>query len=472
MVPPVTTIGENFRARRRAAGKAVAAAPVRARAAALGPDLLLLAALALLGLLSLRYGFDAYLLVTGDALYAVQMAEHSLLDYRPPAPNRLFPDVLLHWLAAPMLGDPLAQKLAVGAVLFVASAIAIGLAKGALAFALFVVVTVSGGFEFLVSATHYSLALCVLMVVLARGGRLEWPLLGLIVFSNPMVLVPLAFLLVEPAAPRRHAAVAATVAVAMVLNTLYSEFSESLVHMLLVFPPWFGVVWVATRYGLARTLMISTAGVLTLAVATGLMPGRYGVAVAAAFVPLLFPTVRPAADWRHVVVPGLVLAIFFATADWSRQERMAAGHACVVAELQRRGIDTIAAEHWTAKPLDFAARDASVALTITQTDFARNRVHPWMAPHSYYGEPTPWAVRSDDVCTRITSDGTYCGQAETAAVARAEPICDGFTLYRYETAVPALHRPAPDGKWQAIVHNLSGYVETARRRLGIRAEQR
>src|SRR5690606_2100867 len=110
----------------------------------------------------------------------------------------------------------------------------------------------------------------------------------------------------------------------------------------------------------------------------------------------------------------------------------------------------VAVGHWTAKPLYFAARQAGLPLTITQTDFARNASHPWMAPHSFYGEPTRYAVRDADTCTLIDPSATYCGQASVAKVENVTPICGIFELYRYETAVPEHHTARPASKIDAI----------------------
>src|SRR5690606_30642799 len=100
-------------------------------------------------------------------------------------------------------------------------------------------------------------------------------------------------------------------------------------------------------------------------------------------------------------------------------------------------IDNVAVPHWTAKPLYFAAKNAAMTLTITQVDFARNISHPWMAPRSFYGQPTNYAVRDADTCSIIDGSDTNCGHATLAAVAETTPLCEMFDLYRYETAVPA-----------------------------------
>ena len=429
------------------------------------PMPLLALALVLLAAFNLGRGFDAYDFVNGDTLYPIQMLDFGLLDYRPPPPNRIFPDVALHWLVQFAASEPMAQKLVVGVVLFGLTALAVGLFQGMLAFTLFAAIFVSNGFGFLVSASHYSLPLTVLIYRFAHGRRAELPLLFLLVFSNPLVLLPLAFPLTEPAALRRHAARAAIVFAALAANTLYSEFSETFIQILVVFPLWYAAVWTAGRLGVARLVCLSICLLLPVGAALGLLPARYGVAVAASALLLIFPLRRPAFDWRYVAFPAATVAIFFATADWRRSDSMHAAFDCLAGELAGRGIGVVAADHWSSKPLYFAAKARDVPLTITQTDFASNTVHAWMAPHSFYGEPTEWAVRSSDTCTLIDGSATYCGQASAAQVASVEPVCGVFELYRYETPVPANHAGVPSGKWDAIGRNLDRYIGVAMRRL-------
>lgn len=436
-----------------------------ARRSALWATLLMALTLALLAVFNLRQGFDVFTFVNGDSLYPVQMLDFGLLEFRPPPPSRLFPDVALHWLAQPFLSDPLAQKLAVGTALFALMLFFVGTVKGPLALALFAAVLMSNGFEVLVSATHYSLPLTVLLYQFARGRRWETPALFTLTFFNPLILLPLAFLLVEPDRPRAHAERAVAVLAALALNTAYSEFSSTIVQIVALFPFWYAGVWLARRLGLKNLAAVAVCVALPLAALAGLVHARYAVPVAASVLVLMVPTRRAAIDWRALAFPVLAVAVFAATADWRRHDRMQAAYGCLVDELAGRGISVIAAGHWTAKPLYFAAKKAGLPLTITQTDFARNISHPWMAPHAFYGEPTQWAVRDDDTCTMIDPSATYCGQATMAAVAETVPVCGAFELYRYEAAVPERHLARPSGKIEAIGRNLMHYVGVVMSRL-------
>lgn len=428
-------------------------------------DAVLATVLAVLAAASLVKGFDAFEFVTGDALFSIQILDFGAFEFRPPPPNRLVPDIALHWLVNPLLPDPYLQKLAVGLLLFVVSALSVGLFRGLVAFALFGAIMVSNGFEFLVSAMHYSLPLTVLACLLARGTRLELPVLFVFVFSNPLVLLPLAFVLVEPDTVSRHLARAAIVAAALAVNTAYSEFSATLLQILAFFPVWYAGAWVVRRLGVGQLAIAALCVMLPLAAAAGLVDARYAVPVAASLVVVLFPARSARFDWRYLAFPVLAVAIFLATVDHTRKDRLAAAYACLADELRQRGIDTIAAGHWTAKPLYFAAKQAGLKLTIAQTDFQRNASHPWMAPHSFYGEPTRYAVRDSDTCTLIDPSATYCGQARVAAVESVTPLCGLFELYRYETPVPANHTPRPAGKADAILRNLGHYVSAVTSRL-------
>lgn len=420
--------------------------------------------LALLAVYSLFRGFDAFEFVTGDALYSIHMLDYGILDFRPPPPNRIVPDIALHWLVNPFVDDPYQQKLLVGAIIFVVTSLGVGLSLGPLAFAAFSAIMLSNGLGILVSATHYSLPLTVLLWLATRGTRLELPMLFVLTFSDPLILLPLAFVLVERQELRMHLARAVSIIAALAVNTLYSEFSATIVQIVALFPLWFACVWIARQLGLTRTAMVAICVLLPLASAFGFGTDRYTVPVAASLVLLLFPAQSWRIDWRYAVVPAVAIAIFLVTVDKRRMETVNAGYQCLVGELEARNIDTVAAGHWTAKPLYFAAKQAGIALTVTQTDFARNISHPWMAPRSFYGAPTTYAVRDSDTCTRIDNSDTYCGQAKLASVAEVTPLCGMFELYRYETAVPARHA-SPDGKVEAILHNLNHYIETVATKL-------
>lgn len=421
-------------------------------------SLLLALTLALVAAFNAWHGFDIFDFVNGDTLYPVQMIQHGWLDYRPPPPNRIFPDVAAHWLAQPFVPDPLQQKLVVGIGLFVLTILAVGMVKGLLATAVFSAIFLSNGFEVLVSASHYSLPFTVLLYLFARGGRWELPALLFLTFSNPLILLPLAFVLVEPDTARRHLQRFAVVLAALALNTAYSEFSATFLQIVFAFPVWYAAVWLASRLGLRHLAMAGACMVLPLAAALDLVPARYAVAVAASIALILFPDRHGRLDWRLPLFAVLAVAIFFVTADWTRHDRMQAAYACVVEELAERGIDNVAAGHWTAKPLHFEAVRQGMPMTITQTDFAGSKTHPWMAPHSFNGRPTHWALRDDDTCAFVDPSATYCGQATVAPVAESVRLCGMFDLYRYETAVPADYRPVPSGKVEAIRRNLEHYV--------------
>lgn len=427
--------------------------------------LIMATVLALLVLLNAGNGFDVFNFVNGDTLYPVQMLEHGWLDYRPPPPNRLFPDVFAHWLFEPLFPDPLAQKLAVGIALVAVTFLLVGMVKGLMATALFGAVYLSNGFEVLVSASHYSLPMTVLLYMFAHGGRWEKPALFFLVFCNPLILLPLAFVFVVKASVREHLMRFAVVIAAIVLNTAYSEFSSTFLQIVFGFPVWYAGAWVAMRLGLRNLAMAGAIVFLPIAAALDVVFARYAVSVAASILLLLLPDRRGRLGWQVPAFAACAFAIFFVSADYQRYDQVQAGYQCVVGELAARDITTIAAGHWTAKPLYFEAQRQGVDLTIAQTDFARNATHPWMAPHSFNGIPTQWALRDDDTCAFIDGSATYCGQETVAPIASTERLCGMFGLYRYETAVPANYQPLPSGKTEAIIRNLRHYIDVVMARL-------
>jgi hypothetical protein len=250
-------------------------------------DALLLALLAVLGLTSAMHGFDAAELIRADALYPIQLLDFSPLDFRPPPPNRLFPDVIVHALLA-WTGDPLTQKIVAGLVLFAMTVIAVGLVKGPVVFGAVVVALAAGGFAFVDSACHYTLPLLVLLVQIARPNRtLEGIALALAVFSNMLVLIPLMVLLLDPAGASRFKTRAAIAAMAFGAAALYADFGVSVVQLAVILPLWAAVLLVAQRYGLREALLLAITVALIAGAVAGLVPGRYALPVAAALIVVL-----------------------------------------------------------------------------------------------------------------------------------------------------------------------------------------
>jgi hypothetical protein len=287
------------------------------------------------------------------------------------------------------------------------------------------------------------------------------------------VLIPLMVLLLDPAGASRFKTRAVIAAVAFGAAALYADFGVSVVQLAVILPLWAAVLLVAQRYGLREALLLAITVALIAGAVAGLVPGRYALPVAAALIVVLAPDVTRAFNWRYAAVPAALTVIFLATVDTSRAREITSDFDCLAATLAERGITNVAAEHWTAKPLYFAARQRGSALTITQTDFAEGDNQPWMAPYSFFGAPTKWAVRSDEACRRVNDDPVACGQQSLAPVESQEDICRAFTLYAYEKAVPLRYEPRPVDKLDAIQRQFRAYVEKAAgivaRRLGTAA---
>lgn len=425
-------------------------------------DAALIALIAMMGIIGILRGFDASELISADSLYPVQLLDFPLLDFRPPPPNRLFPDVAVHALLQ-WVGGPLEQKLAAGLVLFALTVVTIGVFKGPVVFASVAVLLGAGGSEAVNSATHYTLPLLVLISQMAgRWRAADAIVLFLVAFSNILVLIPLTVLLLDPTASDRLRLRAAAALSGLTAAALYSDLGVAFVQVALVLPAWAVAVLIAQRLGLRDALVLATIVVLVAAALLGFAPSRYAYPVSAALIVAISPVSRPTFDWRFAIVPAAIVALFLATLDTHHARQTMRDFDCVAAALSERGISNVATDHWTAKPLYFAARSRGQSLTITQTDFREGDTHPWMAPYAFFGAPTSWALRSSSACRRVHDDPTYCGQGHIAAVVKQEAICGEFSLYHYDRAVPLTYEAAPRNKIDAIQRQARSYASKAK----------
>jgi hypothetical protein len=399
------------------------------------------------------------------------MLEVPLLEYRPPPPSRVFPDVLAHALIYPFGGDLLTQKIIAGTAIFLLSAVLIGMYKGRAAFSLYILITVCCGFGFLNTGYHYSLPLTLLLYQLARRTRADLPVLFLVVFSDVLLLMPLAMLFVQRAERHDLRRVLLTSALAFVASVWYSEFSEAIADFAIVLPVFCIVTVVANRLGLLRTLIVACCVLLPVGAMLGVVPARYGLPVAATMLLLLFETVRAELNWRHFAAPAIIIAVFLMTVDRNHLDRLEGGYRCLIGELQKNNVDAVAVEYWTARPLYYAARKSNVTLTITQTDFLENDSDAFMAPYSFYGVPTHWAVRNNDTCATFEPGPKSCNQPAAGKVLFHASVCGIFELYRYEETVPHDYLPPPRTKSESISRHLQTYVSKALSRLQRQVER-
>jgi hypothetical protein len=419
----------------------------------------IIALLAILAARALINPFEAWWLLTGDALYPIVMIDYSIFEFRPPPPNRLVPDVALHWLLSPFVADPLDQKIVAGSLLFLALSLIVGILKGLGVLVLVTAVMVSLGGGFLDSSSHYSLPLIVLMVLLAsRSRRLDSAAYFIAAFANLMSVFLLAVLLVDPKLAGRVKPRALASVLGLLGGAFYADLGTAFLQVAAVLPVWLVVVFLAERWGLKALLCLLVAVALMTGAALGVVPERYAVGISASLAIMMTPSQAPSFDWRHIALPLAVLAIVWSTADIATARRQQAAFECLVTELKTRRIDTIAVDHWTAKPLYLAAKSRAVPLQITQTDFERGTQHPWMAPYEFFGAPTPWAVRNSFACGPLTTEDKYCGQASTARVELSEPVCSAFVLFRYASPIPRNFVNKPSSKLDAFARQLAEYI--------------
>ena len=431
-------------------------------------------ALAIIGLATVGVlkGFDAAQLISGDALYPVQMVQYWPLDFRPPPPNRIFPDVLAHLLISPVIHDPLTQKLVAGSAILLLVTIFIGLYKGHLVYALTIALFSTAGLEAINSTFHYALPLLILLYQVAKNDRLwRWPILALAVFSDLLALFPLAILLTDTNDVREASKRLTVALLALTAAAAYSDLGAAFAKIALVLPIWIAALVIARHFQAHMLLCTVVALALLLAAFTGLIPLRYAIPIAIAIAIALTDLQRPNFNWRYAITPLAMITVFATTTDSTRANATTTAFDCLARTLADRRIQIVATDHWTAKPLYFAHRKAATNLIITQTDFADGDIHPWMAPYSFHGRPTIWGVRYKTSCRLRNNDRTYCGQATIAPVIRTEQLCNEFELYQYTHPIPQLYTAPPQTKLQAISRALANYIAKARnllaRKLGI-----
>src|SRR5690606_36468418 len=133
-------------------------------------------------------------------------------------------------------------------------------------------------------------------------------------------------------------------------------------------PVWALGVWLLTRLGLRTWFCLAMVVALPAGVALGVVPVRYGIPIAASRVQLL-PLRARAAHWHLLVAPVAALMLFLVSAQWDRQDQLVADYDCLLEEIGRREIATVATDHWNAKPLYFAAKAAGREIGIVQIRF-------------------------------------------------------------------------------------------------------
>lgn len=431
-------------------------------------DGVLILAVALLGLLGTIQSFDTSLLISADALYPVAMLDFGVLDFRPPPPNRLVPDVAVHWVVSWFTSEITDEKVASGLILFILTVATVGVWKGPRVFALVLILLVGLGFGFVDSASHYALPLLIVAYQLSMRNRsTEALVLSLIAFSDLLALLPAAALMVDPAAPKRPVQRTLSMAVGLVAAMLYSDFGVAFVELIAVLPLWFAALLIAERLNLRVELCVVVCGVLVLAALAGIAPPRYGLTIAAGLAVAITPLRKPSWSWRYLAAPAAVAILFFATADFSGAARATSAYDCLATTLKERGIATVAVDHWAAKPLYFAAKRQGLTLTLAQTDFLNGSSHPWMAPYIFHGVPSLHGIRDRQSCVLRQEDPKYCGQDSVAKVDAEDRVCGAFDLFRYAAPVPPRHDTVPAGKTEAIKRQLGHYLASAARMMRI-----
>lgn len=421
-------------------------------------DLLGTLLLVFLGITALSIGTEAEIFANADSYYPVQQQYYSLLEYRPPPSNNLFPDVLVHSLLHPWVQEPFTQKLTAGILLFGALAIIVGTFAGFAALVLVTAIYSTTGFDFFDSTAHFSLPLCMMLILIARSRIVFYLFVFIGVFSDLLLVIPLIVFYLLSDNRREPRIDVLIILVAASLNIFYSEFSEALLKLFPVLLVFAGMAYLAKRLGVMKLFGVSLCVGLPLVASLEPIPSRYAVACSASILPLLFPVSKAHIQWRVIAWPLALSGLFLASLRTGDLQALNSRFSCLAEELQERGIGAVAVDHWTAKPLYFATLKHSSHMTFTQLDFREGDIHLWMAPHSFYGSATNWAIYSEHVCTKYTTDSKYCGQFELTTVASSIPVCETFELIEYARPVPLKQHQKPDNKLGFAIYHLKNYV--------------
>jgi hypothetical protein len=456
----IVSRAESWAAALRDANESVLDAAMRLLSRQRVLDVLTIALLLAVGIYSAFHGFELWRLINGDQVFAVHVQSFAALEYRAPPSNGLFPDVLLHLMVAPLISDPLTQKLTVGWLLAIASILFIGLRKGPMA-ALAVAVLLSlSDFEYVDSTSHYSLPLMLLMYQLARPVWLKHSLLLLITFSDVLIVIPLiALFLTERDQPPLWQSFVIVAIGSFAGEVVYSEISRSLLKVSIVaFVFAIGAV-IANRFGLLKLMCVLFGLMLVAGAIAGIFDTRYAYPVAMCLLLVFLPTRNWTMNWRYLALPAALLGVFAATASTTQLHADARQFDCFLDLLQARHIDSIATDHWMSIPLDMAARKRGQSLSIAQVDFTENRTDLWMAPYAFAGVPTRYGLRNPRICTMIGNDTDFCGQDAVAPVITVESVCEGLELFTYADPVPSWYSSPPANKLDSILGNFRHYLD-------------
>lgn len=434
-----------------------------------------------MALAALLTGVDAGMFLNADTLYPVQFVEGNWLQYRPPPSNNWFPDVLVHWLVKDLPLDPLWQKLLVGGLLFLASALLIASRQGSVGLLVFLAAYSVAGFYFFDSTAHFSLPLCLMLWLLVTSTPVRHAVLFLSVFSDLLFLIPFSVMritgvgLVGRSRPPAREVVTEVVLIiaAIILNSIVSEFNSGLVKLLLVLALFAASLVLVSRWQVAHLFCLLTALMLLAGSAAGL-PTRYVAPIAACLL-LLLVAERGQAHWSmpgavDLAAVAVVMAVFFVGLDTAPARQLQERFACLSDTLRDRGIKAVATDHWTTKPLYFAGFSRGAegqGESIAQVDFEEGDAHVWMGPHNLFGPPTRWAVHNRYGCALFTNKAKYCGQSRLRQVLRSERVCEIFDLIEYESPVPDPQLKKPGGKVGFAIFHLKAYWAKLLGELGI-----
>lgn len=405
--------------------------------------------------------FDLSRLVTGDALYPVHMLHFPFLEFRPPPSNNLFPDVMVHWALNPFIPEALSQKLVAGWLLFAATVLIIGVFRGPLAALVIAALLFLTGFGAVDSTSHYTLPLTVLAFQLVRNRWVQGVILFASVFSDLLFLLPAALLILRRGEEDRLIERLAICFVAGVLNMLHSEFSQVLPGIALAVFLFWSAALVARVFALERVMALAVTALLVALTLSGVEAIRYAIPVAACFALLLFDDRVLTFDWRAPAGLLLSLGIFAVTVNPAHLDLLNRQYDCLLDFLSEAGINTIAADHWTAKPLYFAALEREQELIITQMNFVADTNDYWMAPYDNSGAPTRHAFRSNTVCADIWDAVSFpqqnCSQDAVAPIVERQAICNGLEVFSYDRPIPGTYVPRPESKLASIWTNVGEY---------------
>jgi hypothetical protein len=435
-------------------------------------------------------------IVQSDSLYIPLLFESSVLDFRPPSANYLFPDYLYYAISHAFI-DERAQ-----ALLFA------GMMQCAVTTALLARYTGIGP-AVAYNALYFLFGLPIYFLISFHHGMILMAIL-FCRFSQPpaRLVMAAAFTLADPlfafivcvwlaVKALREGRLDVGMAAALIPGYLGAFYLAESTIELVKFGFIVGVVllsgWlitlprlhravarvsertlIATGIGLDQgrlcALLFLVAALISLAMGH---PARYALPVLVCALVFLGPgnSTHAPGSWTAAVMVALAslvsLGFFVMPALTNTAHQSMASYACLARALESMHIDTVATDYWTFKPLYFS-RSAGSQLSLLPLDFRTGTPNTWINAHRFIRGRTDFLVKNTGRCNRvIVTDNDRLGHCSdmwytAVGVNSRSTVCEDFEIIELARAVDFSRwadalRSKPAAFWTNLTQNISKF---------------